>query len=134
MAARVSLSEGDLLCPICCEVFSVPVQLKCGHNFCKVCLQKLWESKGCRECPVCHTRSTSERPPINLALKIAAESFQERRTCENTGELCIWHNEKLQLFCQRDEEPICLICQTSKQHKIHECCPIDEAALEKKVQ
>ncbi|XP_071752579.1 zinc-binding protein A33-like [Centroberyx gerrardi] len=133
MAARSSLSEEDLLCPVCCEVFSLPVLLKCGHNSCKACLQKQWEWKGSRECPVCRTLSVAERPPINLALKIAADSFQEQRTCEDQ-ELCILHNEKLKIFCQNDEEPICLVCQTSKQHKIHEFCPVGEAALEKKIE
>ncbi|XP_071392361.1 zinc-binding protein A33-like [Centroberyx affinis] len=133
MAARSSLSEEDLLCPVCCEIFSLPVFLKCGHNSCKACLQKHWEWKGSRECPVCRTLSVSERPPINLALKIAADSFQEQRTCEDQ-ELCILHNEKLKIFCKNDEEPICLVCQTSKHHKIHEFCPVGEAALEKKIE
>ncbi|KAM4618622.1 zinc-binding protein A33-like [Polymixia lowei] len=132
MAARGSLSEEDLLCPVCCEIFSLPVLLKCGHNFCKVCLQNLWEWKGSRECPVCRTSSVSERPPINLALKIAADSFQEQRTYNNKEELCVLHKERLKLFCHNDEEPICLVCQTSKRHRIHECSPIGEAALEKK--
>ncbi|KAM3869949.1 zinc-binding protein A33-like [Diretmus argenteus] len=133
MAARASLSEEDLLCPVCCEVFRLPVQLKCGHNSCKACVEKHWEWKGSRECPVCRTLSVSERPPINLALKIAADSFHERRTHGNQ-ELCILHKEKLQLFCQNDEQPICLVCQTSKQHRVHDCCPVGEAAQEKKIE
>ncbi|KAJ8391169.1 hypothetical protein AAFF_G00095980 [Aldrovandia affinis] len=27
----------------------------------------------------------------------------------------------------QDQQPVCVICQTSKQHRGHHCCPIDEA-------
>ncbi|CAB1331791.1 unnamed protein product [Coregonus sp. 'balchen'] len=127
-----SLSEQDLLCPVCCEVFSHPVLLKCGHNSCKECLQKLWEWKGGRECPVCQTASPSARPPINLVLKIAADRFTESRA--RPGGECLLHNEKLKLFCRDDEEPICVVCQSSKQHRVHACYPVEEAALERKIE
>uniref|UniRef100_A0A3B5AC48 Zinc-binding protein A33-like n=1 Tax=Stegastes partitus TaxID=144197 RepID=A0A3B5AC48_9TELE len=126
MAATASISVDDLVCPQCSEIYCVPVLLKCGHNICRVCLHKFWEWKGCRECPVCGTMSVPGRPPINLALKIAADDYQERRTSGNE-EVCFIHNEKLKVFCKNDEEPICLICQISKQHKVHECCPVEEA-------
>ncbi|XP_073327902.1 zinc-binding protein A33-like [Pagrus major] len=131
MAATGSLSEADLLCPQCSDIYTFPVLLKCGHNICRVCLQAFWEWKGCRECPVCRTVAVPGRPPINLALKIAADTFQVRRTNRNE-ETCCLHNEKLKIFCQNDEELICLVCQTSKQHRVHECCPVEEAAEQKK--
>ncbi|XP_070827438.1 zinc-binding protein A33-like [Chaetodon trifascialis] len=131
MAATSSPSEEDLLCPQCSNIYCLPVLLKCGHNICRVCLQKFWEWKGCRECPVCRTVSVPGRPPINLALKIAADEYQVQRAGGNQ-ELCRLHNEKLKIFCQNDEEPICLVCQISKQHKVHECCPVEEAAGQKK--
>ncbi|XP_039988192.1 zinc-binding protein A33-like [Xiphias gladius] len=133
MAATSSLSEDDLLCPQCSEIYCLPVLLKCGHNICKVCLQKFWEWKGCRECPVCRTVSVPGRPPINLELKIAADEYQVQRTGRNQ-EVCFLHHEKLKIFCHNDEEPICLVCQTSKQHKIHECCPVEDAAQQKKTE
>ncbi|XP_071353840.1 zinc-binding protein A33-like [Trachinotus anak] len=133
MAAASPFSEEDLLCPQCSEIYCVPVLLKCGHNICKVCLQKFWECKGCRECPVCRAVSVPGRPPINLALKIAADEYQVRRASGNQ-EICFLHNEKLKLFCQNDEQAICLVCHTSKQHKVHDCCPVEEAAQQKKAE
>lgn len=130
MATR--LCEDDLLCPRCSEIYCLPVLLECGHNICKVCLHKFWELKGCRECPVCRARSVPERPPINLALKIAAEEYQVWRTSRNR-DACLLHREKLTIFCQKDEEVICAMCRTSKHHKVHECCPVVDASLEKKV-
>lgn len=130
MATR--LCEDDLLCPQCSDIYCLPVLLECGHNVCKACLHKFWELKGCRECPVCRAVSIPERPPINLALKIAAETYRVQRT-NRDQDVCLFHNEKLKIFCLNDEEPICLVCQTSKRHKVHECCPLVEASQQNKV-
>lgn len=130
MATR--LCEDDLLCPRCSDIYCLPVLLQCGHNVCKVCLHKFWELKGCRECPVCGAASIPERPPVNLALKIAAETYQAQSRSRDR-DVCLFHQEKLKIFCQKDEEPICLVCQTSKRHKVHECCPVVEASQQKKV-
>uniref|UniRef100_H2ZY82 B30.2/SPRY domain-containing protein n=1 Tax=Latimeria chalumnae TaxID=7897 RepID=H2ZY82_LATCH len=37
------------------------------------------------------------------------------------------------LYCSEDQETICLVCQTSRKHKAHRCCPVEEAAIEFKV-
>ncbi|XP_077425307.1 zinc-binding protein A33-like [Vanacampus margaritifer] len=129
MATHSLISREDLICPQCVGIYCFPVLLQCGHNICKVCLQQFWEGKGCRECPVCQVVSVPKRPPINLALKIAADKYHAEKT---NLERCSLHEEKLSVYCQNDEEPICLVCQMSKQHKIHECCPLDEAAKQKK--
>ncbi|XP_042352569.1 zinc-binding protein A33-like [Plectropomus leopardus] len=131
--ASIQFTEEDLLCPQCSEIYYLPVLLKCGHNICRVCLQKFWEWKGCRECPVCRTVSVPGRPPINLELKIAADKYQVLKTSRDQ-EFCCLHNEKLKLFCENDEKPICLVCQTSRQHRVHECCPVEEAAEQKKAE
>ncbi|KAM9854488.1 zinc-binding protein A33-like isoform 2-T2 [Aulostomus maculatus] len=132
--ATSSFSEEDLICPRCTEIYRLPALLQCGHNVCKPCLQAFWEWKGCRECPVCHTVVVSRKPPpINLALKIAADEYQVRMA-RKSQDLCVLHNEKLKIFCQNDEEPICLICQMSKQHKTHDCSPVEEAAQQKKTE
>ncbi|XP_074533312.1 zinc-binding protein A33-like [Halichoeres trimaculatus] len=131
--AASSASVEDLLCPLCCKIYSVPVLLNCGHNICKVCLQKYWEWKGCRECPVCGVETVPGRPPINLQLKIAADEHQVPRMSW-TPEVCCFHNEKLSVFCQNDEKPICPVCQASRTHKVHECSPLEEAARQKKIE
>lgn len=132
MAARSSHATEDLICPLCREIYNVPVLLHCGHNICKVCLQNYWEWKGCRECPVCGVETVPGRPPINLQLKIAADEHQVSRISWKP-EVCCFHNERLNIFCHNDEKPICLICQTSRTHVIHECSPVEEAARQKKV-
>ncbi|KAJ8366734.1 hypothetical protein AAFF_G00344870 [Aldrovandia affinis] len=135
MAGRVSLLEEELSCPVCTEIFTDPVVLKCSHSFCKACLQKCWEQKGSRVCPNCRRKSSIENPPLSLSLRNACEAFLKERSLRATAgseELCSLHSEKLKLFCLEDQIPICAICQTSKKHKNHELLPVQEAAEEYK--
>ncbi|XP_066541766.1 zinc-binding protein A33-like [Hoplias malabaricus] len=134
MAAALPFCEEDLQCPICCEVFNLPVTLTCQHNFCKICIQSYWERKGSQLCPVCHHIERTRRPPINLALKVASDTFkrQASQVYVSSESLCPVHKEELKLFCHKDGKPICLVCYASMDHKDHECCPIAEAAAERK--
>ncbi|KAL7859120.1 hypothetical protein SRHO_G00142670 [Serrasalmus rhombeus] len=133
MAARNPLSEEELSCPVCCDIFRDPVLLSCSHSVCKSCLQQFWETKGSRECPVCRRRSSRELPPSNLVLKNVCEALLESRSQRSSAGsegLCVLHNEKLKLFCLDDQQPVCVVCQTSKKHKGHDLCPVDEAVTE----
>ncbi|XP_030641270.1 tripartite motif-containing protein 35-like [Chanos chanos] len=135
MASKAVVSVEDLTCPVCCDIFRDPVVLSCSHSVCKVCLQQFWNTKGSQECPVCRRRSSKDQPLRNLALKNLCETFlQERsqRSSSGSEELCSLHSEKLRLFCLDDKQPVCLVCQTSKNHKNHELCPVDEAAHDKR--
>ncbi|XP_014325178.1 zinc-binding protein A33-like [Xiphophorus maculatus] len=126
----MSLPEEDLTCPVCCDIFRDPVLLSCSHSFCRSCLKKCWDTRA-RACPVCR-RKASKCPPLsNLALKNVCEALQQVRrqnSLEEQGR-CSLHGEKLKLFCLADEQPICVVCQTSKLHKNHDCSPVEEALL-----
>uniref|UniRef100_A0AAR2KA50 RING-type domain-containing protein n=1 Tax=Pygocentrus nattereri TaxID=42514 RepID=A0AAR2KA50_PYGNA len=47
------LSEDQFQCSICLNGFTDPVSTPCGHNFCRVCLKKCWDSSSRCQCPVC---------------------------------------------------------------------------------
>ncbi|XP_049318760.1 E3 ubiquitin-protein ligase TRIM35-like [Astyanax mexicanus] len=133
MAARNPLSEEELSCPVCCEIFRDPVVLSCSHSVCRTCLQQFWKTKGSRECPVCRRRSSKLDPPCNLVLKNLCEAFLESRSQRSSAGsegVCSLHNEKLKLFCLDDQQPVCVVCHLSKSHKNHKCCPIDEAVTD----
>uniref|UniRef100_A0A3B4CZV0 Zinc-binding protein A33-like n=1 Tax=Pygocentrus nattereri TaxID=42514 RepID=A0A3B4CZV0_PYGNA len=133
MAARNPLSEEQLSCPVCCDIFRDPVLLSCSHSVCKTCLQKFWETKGSQECPVCRRRSSKDHPPCNLELKNLCEAFLEsrwQRSSAGSQGLCVQHNEKLKLFCLDEQQPVCVVCQTSKEHRNHKFCPVDEVVTE----
>lgn len=126
----MSVPEEDLTCPVCCDIFSDPVLLGCSHSFCRDCLARYWEL-GQRECPVCRKRASKCSPPTNLALRNVCEAVLLRRVSGDPAQdqlRCHQHREELKLFCLVDKQPICVVCQTSKLHKSHDCAPIQEAA------
>ncbi|XP_039470384.1 zinc-binding protein A33-like [Oreochromis aureus] len=133
MAAKTTVPEEDITCPQCTDIYCLPVLLKCGHNICRVCLFNYWEWKGLRECPVCGIVSDTGRPPINLALHNVAKEHKVLIMTSSQNKCC-QHNEKLKIFCHNDGELICLICKISKEHKVHECSPVEEAAEQKKAE
>ncbi|XP_041083497.1 E3 ubiquitin/ISG15 ligase TRIM25-like [Polyodon spathula] len=53
-----SLFREDLSCPICLQLFSEPVMLPCGHNFCASCIEGVIEGeagRGQHTCPECRS-------------------------------------------------------------------------------
>uniref|UniRef100_A0A8D2LAW3 Tripartite motif containing 41 n=1 Tax=Varanus komodoensis TaxID=61221 RepID=A0A8D2LAW3_VARKO len=46
--------------------------------------------------------------------------------------LCEKHQEPLKLFCETDEEPICVVCRESRTHKHHSVLPLGEVVQEYK--
>ncbi|XP_076120231.1 zinc-binding protein A33-like isoform X2 [Alosa pseudoharengus] len=128
--ASMLVSEDDLSCPVCCEIFKDPVLLTCSHSICKACLKTFWESNGSRECPVCRKRSSKDEPPLNLHLRNLCVDFPKRRRQEEP--FCSEHRSELKLFCEEDKQLLCLVCRDSKLHKNHNFSPINEAALVRK--
>ncbi len=136
MAANASASEVDCTCPVCCDIFKDPVVLLCGHSFCKHCLQEWWRQSGLRTCPVCKEIFPMDQPPRNLALRNLSDTLRrERSQRANSGskEICSLHSEKLELFCQNDQQLICVICRDAQKHKKHNCVPVNEAAEDHRV-
>uniref|UniRef100_A0A8C7TQ07 Tripartite motif-containing protein 35-like n=1 Tax=Oncorhynchus mykiss TaxID=8022 RepID=A0A8C7TQ07_ONCMY len=135
MESKPSLPEEDLCCTVCCDIFRDPVFLSCTHSVCKACLKEFWKQKGSRECPMCRKRLSMDNPPCNLALKNLCDAYlQEKGQRYSAGPdvHCSLHSEKLKLFCLDDKQSICVVCRDSKNHKKHDCIPIDEAALDHK--
>lgn len=130
MASKRLFSEEDFTCPVCCDVFKEPVLLLCGHSACGTCVHRYWETKGCRECPLCRKRSEMN-PPINLALKNLCQTFRVVQGDPDT--LCDIHREKLKLYCVNDGLAACLLCRDSSKHLQHQFIPVDEAASDLKV-
>ena len=71
----------DLVCPICHEIASEPVQTSCGHLFCGECLKLKGSS-----CPVCRQQYTSVPDHFNTR-RIKGLKVE----CPNSG--CSWKGE-----------------------------------------
>ncbi|KAJ4937752.1 hypothetical protein JOQ06_002383 [Pogonophryne albipinna] len=52
-AASCLLTEDQFLCSICLDVFTDPVTIPCGHNFCKACISEHWDRNVQSQCPNC---------------------------------------------------------------------------------
>ncbi|XP_060947489.1 E3 ubiquitin-protein ligase TRIM39-like [Limanda limanda] len=77
-SASCVLSEERLLCSICLDVFTDPVTMSCGHNFCSSCLHTYWDSGDTCQCPMCK-REFSTRPElqVNTFISELADEFKK---------------------------------------------------------
>lgn len=73
-----SLSEELLLCPICLDLFNLPISTPCGHNFCKACIQGYWETAELSHCPVCKQKlSKGFEFKVNTLISELAYQFKK---------------------------------------------------------
>ncbi|XP_069823649.1 E3 ubiquitin/ISG15 ligase TRIM25-like [Dendropsophus ebraccatus] len=104
----------ELLCAICLSVFKNPVMLRCGHNFCRVCIGRVLDTQdgaGVYSCPECR-EEYQERPALmrNINLHNVAERFlvTQPEQAEITGICCT--------YCVDSAVPAvrsCLHCEAS---------------------
>lgn len=135
MSAQFSISEEDLVCYVCWDIFREPVVLPCSHSFCKECVQTYWGIQGSRVCPACRAVVPEGELVNSLTLKYICESAiteRHRRESELIG-LCSQHNEAISLLCLEEFKPVCNDCHTYGEHRSHECRPIQEVELKLKV-
>ncbi|XP_059191818.1 nuclear factor 7, brain-like [Centropristis striata] len=64
-AASCLLTEDQFLCSICLDVFTDPVAIPCGHNFCKTCITEHWDKNVPCQCPNCKEVFDS-RPQLRI--------------------------------------------------------------------
>ncbi|KAL7824480.1 hypothetical protein AOLI_G00328820 [Acnodon oligacanthus] len=135
MASPHTSLEENLRCSICLDTFKDPVVLRCTHSFCKACLDRSWNRKDEKECPLC--RKISKSTPLHsLSLKNTCDSFIEakkrRISAETQGMICLRHAEKQQLFCVDDQQLVCMQC-IAQDHQEHNFCSISKVASEHKI-
>lgn len=76
-----------------------------------------WEHQGSLEMP-------EEREPGSSMSSLASSIGHWPR---QVMDMCDEHEEKLKLYCEDDQLPICLVCGMSRDHKTHNVIPITEA-------
>ncbi|XP_075061033.1 uncharacterized protein LOC142149608 [Mixophyes fleayi] len=103
----------ELNCSICLNIYTDPVTLRCGHNFCRVCIDRVLdtqEGSGVYTCPECRAEC-QERPALqrNITLYNIVGSFLSTRPDqEETGIFCT--------YCIHSPVPAaksCLHCEAS---------------------
>ncbi|XP_078496880.1 E3 ubiquitin-protein ligase TRIM39-like [Lissotriton helveticus] len=134
-AAQFQRVRDGVSCPICLELYSDPVSIECGHNFCRSCITRCWEGPGSdRSCPQCRAGSREGTLRPNRELRNIVDMSRLNVPPENPRDehLCPKHQQRLQLFCAEDHTLLCVICRESRDHKAHTVYPIEEAAQEHK--
>ncbi|KAE8588998.1 hypothetical protein XENTR_v10022848 [Xenopus tropicalis] len=65
----------ELSCPLCREIYTDPVTLPCGHNYCRGCIGRYWDwQEGIEEdltCPECRHRYWG-RPELNINVTLSS--------------------------------------------------------------
>ncbi|XP_026222246.1 E3 ubiquitin-protein ligase TRIM21-like [Anabas testudineus] len=80
-AASCLLTEDQFLCSICLDVFTDPVSIPCGHNFCKTCITEYWNINVQCQCPVCKRRYNM-RPELQINTFISEMAAQFRQSAQ----------------------------------------------------
>ncbi|XP_073464137.1 E3 ubiquitin-protein ligase TRIM17-like [Aquarana catesbeiana] len=123
----------ELLCSICRDIYTDPVTLNCGHNYCQICIQNLLftqDSFRIYTCPDCRTQF-SNRPTVekNTTLCNITEQYRARLQIEEEMGKCPLHRHQLlEYYCFEDMARICAACCASAQHRGHQLRPLSEAA------
>ncbi|KAG8543923.1 hypothetical protein GDO81_023390 [Engystomops pustulosus] len=112
----------ELTCSICLDLYTDPVTLRCGHNFCRVCIDQVLttqDGSGGYSCPQCRAEF-QERPALqrNITLCNVVENFRSTHPPQ----------EETKIFCSYCiHSPVpavksCLLCealcvQSLKEHR-----------------
>ncbi|XP_075071517.1 E3 ubiquitin-protein ligase TRIM39-like [Mixophyes fleayi] len=99
--------RAELSCSICMDIYTDPVTLRCGHNFCRVCITTTWDhqEEGEYTCPEC-MHKFRRRPDLkrNLRLCNIAEAFTQKQEAVDKI-ICT--------YCGFPAVKSCLHCKTS---------------------
>ncbi|XP_075199454.1 uncharacterized protein LOC142302268 [Anomaloglossus baeobatrachus] len=126
--------KDELLCSICMNIYTDPVTLRCGHNFCRECIDGVLDTEGGYgdySCPEC--RATFRKwPPLqrNIALCNVVETVLATHPHQEkiTGIRCT--------YCIHSPVPAvksCLLCEVSlcdNHLKVHKRTATDHVLTE----
>ncbi|CAB1352826.1 unnamed protein product [Coregonus sp. 'balchen'] len=154
MAGQVSKSSAqrlsrDLTCSICLDLFKHPVSLPCDHTFCQACIAGYWTGPrgqvqgGSGSCPQCRKAFPGQSYRPNRIVANIVESYcqgleesegllgdmgvPERSPAPAPAPRCGRHREELKLYCEEDQELLCLVCGLSQEHRNHTMVCVQEA-------
>ncbi|KAM5126761.1 uncharacterized protein ACMZJ9_021148 [Mantella aurantiaca] len=118
--------RAELECSVCLNIYTDPVNLKCGHNFCRVCIDRVLDTQGGSggySCPECRAKFQA-RPALqrNITLCNIAGTFHSAEPCQDqSGVFCT--------YCVDSPVPAvrsCLLCEVSlcdKHLRVHKKSP-----------
>ncbi|XP_071060906.1 E3 ubiquitin-protein ligase TRIM47-like isoform X2 [Pseudochaenichthys georgianus] len=106
-------SEDQFLCPICLDVLIDPVTTPCGHNFCKNCITKHWDTSDKCQCPMCN-EMFDKKPEMRINTFISEMVAQFRRSAQQKAS-----SSEQQVF--KPGEVPCDVCTETKLKALKSC-------------
>ncbi|KAM5157076.1 E3 ubiquitin/ISG15 ligase TRIM25-like [Mantella aurantiaca] len=115
----------ELDCSICLTISTDPVNLRCGHNFCRVCIDRVLDTQdgsGGYSCPECR-EEFQDWPTLhrNITLRNTVETFRSTEPDQETGIFCTYC-----IHSPVSAVKSCLLCEASlcNDHlKVHSKSP-----------
>ncbi|XP_031162549.2 E3 ubiquitin-protein ligase TRIM21-like isoform X1 [Sander lucioperca] len=134
-AVSCLLTEDQFLCSICLDVFTDPVTIPCGHNFCKTCITEHWDINVPCQCPNCKG-VFNMKPELQVNTFISEMAAQFRQSAQQEASSSSTYSglkKKTWLFLL-----VCLMCvfiswMVSEQKK-HDFVALKEEYEEKKIE
>ncbi|XP_049928860.1 E3 ubiquitin-protein ligase TRIM21-like isoform X3 [Epinephelus moara] len=114
-AASCLLSEDQFLCSICLDVFTDPVTIPCGHNFCKTCITTHWKMNVKCQCPNCK-KLFGTRPELRVNTFISEMAAQFRQSAQQKAS----SSSSEQQVSKPGEVP-CDVCTGTKLKALKSC-------------
>ncbi|XP_045074378.1 tripartite motif-containing protein 16-like [Coregonus clupeaformis] len=78
---RVLLDQDQFYCSVCLDLLKEPVDIPCGHSYCRSCIEDCWDQvdlKGVYSCPQCRQTFTPRPvPKINIVLALVVEKLKK---------------------------------------------------------
>ncbi|XP_074490139.1 E3 ubiquitin-protein ligase TRIM21-like [Sebastes fasciatus] len=114
-AASCLLTEDQFLCSICLDVFTDPVAIPCGHNFCKTCITEHWDINVLCQCPNCK-EVFNTRPELRVNTFISEMAAQFRQSAQQKAS----SSSSEQQAAKPGEVP-CDVCTGTKLKALKSC-------------
>ncbi|XP_070762740.1 E3 ubiquitin-protein ligase TRIM39-like isoform X1 [Enoplosus armatus] len=114
-AASCLLTEDQFLCSICLDVFTDPVAIPCGHNFCKTCITEHWNIDVQCQCPNCK-KVFNSRPELQVNTFISEMAAQFRQSAQQKAS----SSSSEQQVSKPGEVP-CDVCTGTKLKALKSC-------------
>ncbi|XP_059191193.1 E3 ubiquitin-protein ligase TRIM21-like [Centropristis striata] len=127
-AASCLTTEDQFLCSICLDVFTDPVAIPCGHNFCKTCITEYWDKNVQCQCPNCK-KGFNTRPELQVNTFISEMAAQFRQSAQQKAS----SSSSEQQVSEPGEVP-CDVCTGTKLKALKSCLVCLESYCETHLQ
>lgn len=114
--ASCLLTEENVLCSVCLQVFTNPVTTPCGHNYCQACINKYWDNAlnddlSMCTCPVCNNIFFS-RPHLQVNTILSVLALQINKSVKVATPDSKFSNK---------EGVLCDVCYSEKDLAVQSC-------------